>query len=355
MKEKLNNRLIVRYLSGRANSVEEGKIKQWMQSNPNNRELMEELKQIWKASGEKDEAFEELFSPEEGWEEFRNRTPYDQNEKKEVSPSAFQLNNKYSRISKRRFTQFMRVAAIVVVGSLLGLLTYQNLHKQPEAVEPVLHEISMEKGQRGNITLSDGTKVTLNAESKIILPNIFKSDKREVTLKGEAFFDVSHNPDRPFIINTGEAIVKVLGTSLDVRSYPGDKAVQVVVKEGRVSLKATKESVDDKAILSAGEMGQLFIKDNRITKKKVNDLDLFLSWRKGYLKFKNAPMQEVADQLERKYNIEVRFSDPDLKDLRITAELKSRRIQYNMDVISTSLNMEYKMDQEKVTFYRSKK
>src|SRR5699024_11863966 len=104
-----------------------------------------------------------------------------------------------------------------------------------------------EKGQRGNITLSDGTKVILNADSKIILPEVFQSDKREVTLQGEAFFEVTHNPDRPFIINTGQAVVEVLGTSLDVRSYPDDESGRVVGCVGGVSLCVNRYCGDIKA------------------------------------------------------------------------------------------------------------
>src|SRR5699024_5422197 len=142
---------------------------------------------------------------------------------------------------RRRFVPFLRVAAIILVTSLASVLAYQNLYHQPETVTPALREISMEKGQRGNITLSDGTKVTLNADSKIILLEVVQSNKREITLRGEAFFEVTHNPDRPFIINTGQAVVEVLGTSLDVRSYPDDESVQVVVSDGRVSLSAKRE------------------------------------------------------------------------------------------------------------------
>ncbi len=98
-------------------------------------------------------------------------------------------------------------------------------------------------------------------------------------------------------------------------------------------------------------MGQLLISNSQIEKKKVEDFDLFLGWRNGFLKFKDAPMGKVAEELERKYDIEIRFDNQELKDLRLTAELKSRTIQHNMDVITTSLDMEYKIDQQVVTFY----
>lgn len=345
----MNTKLIARFLSNDCSEIEEEKVKQWIESDPDNQKLMEELKQIWEASSKHDGHFEDLFDPEEDWQHFRDRIK--QESEKHTSISPFNYGKKVNRTS---FSQFRRVAAIIVIAALLGILAYQDLYVEPQVADPVLREISIEKGHRGNVTLSDGTKVQLNGDSKIILPNAFEADKREITLKGEAFFDVTHNPDRPFIIHAGEALVRVVGTKLDVRSYPEDDGVRVVVKKGRVELKSRKDFVKDTAVLTAGEMGKLFWKDNQIKEKTVDDLDVFISWTKGYLKFKDTPMEEVARQLERKYDIQVEFSDPALKKMRLTAELKSRIIQHNMGVIATSLDMGYKIDQQVVTFYKKK-
>lgn len=351
----MNTRLIARYLAGECTDEEEAGVKQWIASDPLNKSLMNDFRQIWKASQEKNQDFSDYFNAEEDWEELRYRIMKSSNdmlEEKSSEPSVLQLSNR-SQKSKGRYTFILRVAAIILFSSLIGVVVYQNIEQQPqEMVEPVLREIAMEKAQRGNITLSDGTQVTLNAESKIILPNVFKSDKREITLVGQAFFDVAHNPERPFIIHTDKAEVEVLGTSLDIRSYPEDKTVQVVVKEGRVSFKSNKECVDENAMLTAGERGELDLSNDRITTDKVEDMDLFLSWTKGYLKFKDAPMSRVAKELERKYDIEITFEQQDLQNLRLTAELKSRTIQHNMDVIATSLGMKYTMDQQVITFYK---
>lgn len=349
-------KLIARYLADECSSADEEKVDRWLQSDPENRKLMKEFRRIWKATGGESVEFDQVFDTEEDWEELRNRL-IKEADQKEASVSSLHSGSNQRLDLNARISQFMRVAAVIVVASLIGFVVYQQISNQNSQkaapVEPALREIAMEKGQRGSLTLSDGTKVKLNAESRIILPNSFEQDKREVTLEGEAFFDVVPNPDRPFIIRTGNAVIRVLGTSFGIRSYSADKSVRVVVKEGRVSLQSQKTDID-KAVLSAGEMGELFLVDNRITTEKVEDLDLFLSWTNGYLKFKNTPMEEVAIQLERKYDIEVKFDQPELKELRLTAELKSRSIRYNLDAISTSLEVEYKMDQQMVVFYRKR-
>lgn len=316
---------------------------------------MDDFRQIWDATQKGNKDLPDYFDAEEDWDELRHRMingRQEEEEEESFNSSIMQLNEQ-SMLSKSRYSFIVRVAAIILVASLIGIVAYQNIDQQEQnIVEPVLREIAMAKGQRGNITLSDGTKVTLNAESKIILPNVFKADKREITLEGQAYFDVSHNPDRPFIINTDRAIVQVLGTSLDIRSYPDASSVQVVVEEGKVSLKSNKDCVKEDALLTAGELGQLDLSNDRITTSKVSDMDLFLSWTKGYLKFRDASLEKVAREMERKYDIDIEFAQAGLKNLKLTAELKSRTIQYNLDVISTSLGVEYKMDQQLITFYQ---
>lgn len=346
-------RLIARYLAGEADAIEEEKVQKWMQADPSNEELMDEFKQIWKASGEERDEFHDQFDLDEGLQELRKRMESETGSTATVT----HLDSNYLKFTKTRFTQLLRVAAVLLIGSLIGVVVYtsQDISPKSEVTKPVLREISMDKGQRGNITLSDGTKVILNAESKIVLPDVFKSDKREITLHGEAFLDVAHDPDRPFVVRIDDAVVEVLGTSFGVRSYPDDESVQVVVSDGKVSLGSSKEAKTSNAVLAAGEMGQLYMSDHRIVKKVVEDMDLFLGWKEGWLKFKDTSMEKVARDLERKYDVDIEFADDKLKDLKLTAELKSRSFERNLEVISISLGIEYSVDQEVATFYQEEK
>ncbi len=183
----MDTSLIAKYLAGESNNREKKKVEQWLQTDPKNQRLMKEFKRIWEASDKGSEQFQSHFDPTEDWDQLRSRILRESGEYEAVHSSDFHFNKGYSRTNKSNSTQFLRVAVIILVASLLGVLAYEHLYQQPEVAEPTLREISMDKGQRGNITLSDGTKVTLNAESKIILPNVFESEKREVTLEGEAF------------------------------------------------------------------------------------------------------------------------------------------------------------------------
>lgn len=347
-------RLIARYLAGEADTIEEAKVQEWIHADPLNEELMDEFKQIWKASGERRDEFHDQFDLDEGLEELRERIREEATAKNGATVT--HLDSNYWKFTKTRFTQLLRVASVLLIGSLIGVAFYasQDVPQESEINKPVLREISMDKGQRGNITLSDGTRVILNAESKIVLPDVFKSDKREITLKGEAFLDVAHDPDRPFVVSIDGAVVEVLGTSFGVRSYPDDEFVQVVVSDGKVSLGSNEESKTSNAVLAAGEMGKLYMSDYRIVKKVVDDMDLFLGWKEGLLKFKDTNMEKVARDLERKYDVDIKFEDEELKDLKLTAELKSRSFEKNLEVIAISLGIEYSIDQEVATFYKEK-
>ena len=208
----------------------------------------------------------------------------------------------------------------------------------------------MNKGQRGSVTLSDGTLVSLNSESSITLPNTFKSDVREVYLQGEAFFEVSRMEDKPFLIYVNGTVVEVLGTSFAVRAFPDDEMVRTTVVEGLVSFRSESDGIEEGILLAAGDLGEFNLKQKRLSKEKIQNLAPYLSWKEGYLTFENATMDEVKRQLERKYDIQVLFAEKDIKLLELTAELKSRSLRNVLETISLSLDLSFDLDQEVVEF-----
>ncbi|MBN2731729.1 MAG: DUF4974 domain-containing protein, partial [Balneolaceae bacterium] len=181
---------------------------------------------------------------------------------------------------------------------------------------------------------------------------VFEPDKREVFLEGQAYFNVEENTERPFVIHSGNAKTRVLGTSFSVRAYPEDSDITVAVEEGRVSFEATatEASGKEQIILNKNELGRFDAKRGDIEASPINDLALYLGWVDGYLKFKEAPLGEVATELERRYGVEVTFANPQLKKRSLTALLKSRSIQNVLDVIKMSLDIEYRLDENQVIF-----
>ncbi len=349
--DKIEHSLIARYMTGESTSQEEEYIREWARKNRKNKQLLEEFERIWNASEGDPDSFYREADAIENWKKLKRRLgddeqtkPFDNNIGSEnFRPLVSSLHTTTARVS--------RVAAVFLVAGLIGLFLYLNLSvPQPETKTPVLREISTSNAQRVNMTLGDGTEVMLNADSKLTLPDQFEADIREVFLQGEAYFEVDSDPDRPFIIHSSGSLVRVLGTSFSVRSYTGDDHVQVVVEEGRVSFEIDNEQDFGKATLTANQMGRFNFEKNIIETSQVDDMQLYLSWKEGYLKFKNTQMSKVAVELERRYGVEITFRDPGIEEMMVTAFFKSRSIRNVLDVIAKSLEIDYRLEENNVVF-----
>lgn len=326
-------------------------IEKWASADPKNKNQLEQYEQVWNTSSQSKKMLKESFDAEEQWDRLQSRLHKEKEEtnfaieEEKDSSSVFRSSSVHSMTQR-----IARVAAIVLVAGLMGVLAYQNWYQPEPSQEPILREISTDNGQRANLTLGDGTNVMLNAGSTVKFPDQFEGDIREVFLEGEAYFEVVSNPERPFVIHSRDSEIKVLGTSFSVRSYADEEQVRVVVEEGEVSLGSEDTDLKESTILSANEMGRLNLEDNEIETSLVDDMELYLSWRDGYLKFREASMQKVAQELERRYAVDVVFEDESIKQKSLTAFLKSRSIRNVLDVVAMSLDIDYQLEDDEVIF-----
>lgn len=342
---RLEAELLAKFLEGKASEQEYKNVQEWLDEDISNVEVLAEYRALWEASAKVE--FKNSGIPEVDWAVLQNRLEDDSLTlaKRPVNRSS------WLSLYNPLVPTLLQVAALFLIAAFIGVLAIDRFYVEPvEIVEPIYNEISMEKGHRGGVTLSDGTKVYINSGSKISLPNKFKDNIREVFLEGEAYFDVAKNPNKPFIIRTNGAVVEVLGTAFTIRNYPGDSQVQTVVEEGTVSFRPESDKNKQGVILSAGNLGLLNLSDNTIQKKTGVDVSFYLSWKDGYLKFKDESMIEVAKQLERKYDLEVVFEDKAIRNLNLTAELKSRSLKHVLQTIATSLEIDYEFVLGRVTF-----
>lgn len=347
MKDKntLNTELLTKFLAGKAKKHEKAMVQEWLEEDPLNKVELEEYRLIWESSEQG--SFKNIGVPEVDWAVLQNRLEDDSLSLVTKSVNRSSWLSLYNPL----IPTLLQVAALFLIAAFIGVLAVDRFYVEPvEIVEPIYNEITMDYGHRGGVTLSDGTKVFINSGSRILIPNKFKDNVREVILEGEAYFDVVKNPNKPFIIKTNGSVVEVLGTSFTVRSYPGDQHVQTVVEEGTVSFRANGDNNKQGVILSAGHLGVLNLTDNTMQKKTGVDVSFYLSWKDGYLKFNDESMIEVAKQLERKYDLNVVFEDKSIRNLNLTAELKSRSLKYVLQTIATSLDIDYTFELGKVTF-----
>lgn len=345
---------MARYLANECTEQEKEIIERWEARNNENHLAMQKIKRIWDASMEEQEQMQnDWMDIEEDWTTLQRKiSTLDEKHPSEPKKASYAT---FRPTKPGAFQQFMKVAAIFVVMALATVLAYNNWYEtETIAQESVLKEISTANGQRVNLTLSDGTGILVNSGSEIKFPDTFQSDKREVFLEGEAYFNVTENTEAPFLVHTKGMTTKVLGTSFSVRAYSEDSNVSVVVEEGRVALSAEAGGTSDPVILTKHKLGQFDMEDGKISTRDVEDMQLYLSWTEGFLKFKEQQMRKVARELERRYDIEVIFSNESISDMLLTANLKSRSMNNVLDVIAMSLDINYRIEKNDKVFFEKK-
>ncbi|MFT3749282.1 MAG: FecR domain-containing protein [Agriterribacter sp.] len=171
-----------------------------------------------------------------------------------------------------------------------------------------------EKSQYRHLVLPDSTEVWLNAASELEFPEKFGSNKREVLLTGEAFFDVKHADKIPFIIYTGKVSTVVLGTAFNIKAYPDMNKITVSVKRGRVQVKYVDKPV---AMLGVGEQVSIAVNDSTIKEKKLDEVEVS-AWQQGKLVYDDYTVEDIIKDLERVFNSNIQIKNNVVKELRVS-------------------------------------
>jgi ferric-dicitrate binding protein FerR (iron transport regulator) len=180
----------------------------------------------------------------------------------------------------------------------------------------LINEVSTPSGMEFPVTLSDGTRVRLNAESRLHFPTRFTGGAREVVLEGEAFFKVTSDAARPFIVHAAGVEVRVTGTEFNLRAYDGERAVAATLVEGKVTL----ASGDREWALGPGTQARYDKAGGECVIRAV-DTDHYTAWQSGRFIFRNERLEEVLDYLSRWYGFEYEFLDDEARDVLIGAHL----------------------------------
>lgn len=177
-------------------------------------------------------------------------------------------------------------------------------------------------GRTSQVTLTDGTRVFLNAGSRLVYPEVFAGSTREVMLSGEAFFDVKVDTKSPFIVQTSDLRIRVLGTRFNLSAYPSDNFVEAVLTSGKISLARNDAGFFDKPVeLVPGQLAS-FNRKTMETSIRIVDTDNYTLWTEGVVKFESTHLNRILKRLERYYNVNFQFMDPMLGTLRISGKLE---------------------------------
>lgn len=252
-----------------------------------------------------------------------------------------------SKLFKKRNTNFwislQRVAAILFLPVVLfsGLYIYLQ-NRAPEQEEnqfsEVYNTVETPLGMRSSLILPDGTKVWLNAGSKLRYPVLFSKGIRDVQLSGEAFFEVKKNKQWPFRVSAGNMNIMVSGTSFDCNAYPENKLIQTVLVEGKVTI--MNSSATETSEMIPGELAIYGKESQQITKKKT-DLEKYIAWKSGKLMFREDNMSTVVEKLQRWYNVKIAIEDREISDYVYTATFVDESLDQVLKMLSLSAPIRY--------------
>lgn len=241
--------------------------------------------------------------------------------------------------------QILYRAAVIILLPALTLFVYINYFQDSQPFlaqnqKPVMNEIISPVGSRISLELSDGTKVWLNHGSKLLYPQKFTEKKRTVTLIGEGYFDVAHNPQKPFIVETNEINVTALGTKFNVKAYPNDKTVSATLKSGKIEVQSPK----GKIALKPNQHLELGYNSNKFEVINV-DPEKYISWKDGRLVFKDDDFQSIADRLSRWYNVDIKIIDPEVKKLTYTATFIDEPLYQILEMLAAVTPIKYQISE----------
>jgi transmembrane sensor len=224
-------------------------------------------------------------------------------------------------------------ASAVIIAGFIWVISKPTNNKIAE-VKTLTKKFTERKEQK-YLLLPDGTQVWLNAASSLQFPDEFKSDKREVYLTGEAFFDVKHADKIPFLIYTRNITTTVLGTAFNIKAYADQKEIMVSVTRGKV-----KVSRDDKliAVLTKGKAVKISNETEQVVEKEV-PVENIAGWQQGNLVYEDAPLEDIVRDLQNVFNTEIIVEDTTLNKLSITTSF-SRDIgaEKAMNILSKLIN-----------------
>ncbi|MEI6174794.1 MAG: FecR domain-containing protein [Bacteroidota bacterium] len=340
--QDIDENLLLQYLLGNANDELRTSVETWLDADSGSRQRLDQLESLWLETGKLSPA-PVAVDVGAAWTRMSQRI-----ERAESSHSA---PVKGKIITMQPFRYLLRVAAVLIL--LIGIYVVFKLVNLP------VKKIELSSGTTVlRDTLPDGTKVTLNKNSRLTYPLRFDQGNREVMLTGEGFFEVKHDEVHPFIVDAGPAKVRVLGTSFSVRAIPamvkasrhgadtppgvGDQIVKVEVNvtEGRVMLFRVDPKTGDTAslLLISGETGIWSVERGEMV-RIVSAIPDGTFWANRSLEFRGTALSEVISIIEKYYPVKITVSDPAILNCRLNASFANEPAIRMISVIAESFGL----------------
>ena len=298
----------------------------------------------------------------------------DRMKKADVEFSDKELTDIGTESTKRNNSRKWLASLISIATLLLAFFIFRNaINTSEKKIPSTLSQVTTKPGSKTQIQLPDGSTVWLNASSNLTYDKNFGKNIREVSLSGEAFFEVTKDSSHPFIIHTNVIDVKVLGTAFNVRSYPGDANTETSLIRGKVEV-TVKNRSNEKVYLEPNE--KLIVANNNLTINKpattqapvknvsekpiysvqhltyypVDSTIIETSWVENKLIFQeNETFKEVALKMERWYGVKINFADEELAQIRLFGSFTNETISQALDALHEGFGFNYKISGNVIT------
>lgn len=337
MNYNIDYEILAKFFSGECTEEEKANVKSWLAENPDNQQIFDSVKKLWiNAKEESDPSDISKL-----WGELAQKAgiPLHTENRLDYEPESDQKN----WLIKFWYSgnKILRYAAAII---FIGLISYSvYLIIKPDKLESGINYklLSVEAGKQSSITLSDGTKITLDSGSKLYYPEEFSGLTRKVKLNGEGYFNVTHKTKKPFKVETNNALITVLGTKFNIRSWNVNNIVQVKVIQGKVSL-SQEGSTSNRVIINKG-YGSELRSDGTISTPHSIDIEKTLLWLKGEMYLDNVSVRETMAQIERWYNVKITLKDSTVSSERITVHIDKKSLEKNVILLTQLIDSRYKI------------
>jgi len=359
MQENIPWEKLARYFAGELTMEEKRTMENWIESDPERKELIRKLHNIWKESEtmpyqlDVDAAWKALKGNMERLELRQETVDHSSSARKtHLRREVLKLPEKDPERPGRIGRLAIMIAASVLITLTAGFFTHYyhfELQEAEAAEEIAREELTTRDGERAVYTLNDGSRVFLHAGSRLEVPVNFHKANRELYLEGEAYFEVEPDREHPFVVYTGDAYTRVLGTKFLVQSWPDEGPnVEVIVEEGKVALGETRaRSASDQSrevIVTRYQKG-VWAAGAAPAVHDITDLHWHLGWTEGRLVFEDRQLGEILPRLERWYAVEMKTQDSRVAESRLTAEIDYT--QPMMEVVTgIALSLDLEIDKQ---------
>ncbi|MCT4590869.1 MAG: DUF4974 domain-containing protein [Carboxylicivirga sp.] len=313
--KEYNHQLIVRYLSGEASNEERMELKELLANDESLKSHFIEVRDLWNLSNAKQ------FDAGKAFGDFQHR----------IKDSE---NHPIKKLNRYSWLKYVAAAASVLIVLMVG-----KMRLSPDVEELKSYSYATEKGQRKIIVLPDSTKIWLGSETVLSYTSDFKTKSREVRLSGEAFFDVTHQADKPFVVVSGQHHVKVLGTRFKLNAIKNSPFVETVLEEGKVQVYVPGKDLN--CILEPGQKSVFNKIEESLKSSTEPNICVYTAITKGQLVFKNEPLGALSKRLEKWYGVEI-VVDESVEKLRFTGVIDQESLEDILKIMAMSNGIHYK-------------